>query len=127
MEFQLESPVVSGDGVDMGKVKRVIFDPRRKEVKSIIVEKGVFFAHDVAVPVEDIRVADPGRVELTLTRDEVERLPEFFDVDYAWPHGNWAAPFGWPSGAVMWPLGYDGAAEFDRPTTTSALVHQAAG
>ena len=59
MEFHLESPVVSADGADMGKIKRVIFDPQSDEVKSVVVEKGVFFAHDVAVPIEDIRAAEP--------------------------------------------------------------------
>ncbi|MHB8619614.1 MAG: PRC-barrel domain-containing protein, partial [Chloroflexota bacterium] len=66
MELQLETPVFSADGTDMGKVHRVIFDPQKAEVKNIVVEKGVFFARDVAIPIEDVRAATTSRVELSL-------------------------------------------------------------
>jgi len=61
MELQLESPVVSADGVDLGKIHRIVFDPRSAEVKSIVVKKGVFFTRDVAVPIENVRVATAER------------------------------------------------------------------
>ena len=76
MEFQLDSPVISEDGADLGKINRVIFDPQSAEVKSIIIEKGIFFTHDVAVPIEDVRAAAPGKVVLSLTREEFGRWEE---------------------------------------------------
>jgi uncharacterized protein YrrD len=39
MELQLESPVVSADGVDLGKIHRIIFDPRSAEVKALSSKK----------------------------------------------------------------------------------------
>ena len=108
MEFQLESPVVSADGVDLGKIHRIIFDPQRAEVKSIVLQKGMFFARDVAIPIEDVRAATAERVELSLSREEVDNVPDFIEGDYTWPHQNWSSPYGWPMGGVMWPMAYAG-------------------
>jgi uncharacterized protein YrrD len=112
MELQLETPVFSADGTDMGKVHRVIFDPQKAEVRSIVVKKGVFFARDVAIPIEDVRAATTSRVELSLTHEQADKFPEFVEADYTWPDANWMAPYGWGMGDVMWPMGvaggYDG-------------------
>jgi len=110
MEFQLESPVVSADGVDLGKIHRIIFDPQKAEVKSIVLKKGAFFGRDVAVPIEDVRAATAERVELSLSRDEVDKVPDFLEENYTWPHESWASPYGWPMGGVMWPMAYAGDA-----------------
>ena len=108
MEFQLESPVVSADGVDLGKIHRIIFDPQSAEVKSIVLKKGVFFARDVAIPIEDVRAATAEGVELSLSREEVDNVPGFIEGDYTWPHQSWSSPYGWPMGGVMWPMAYAG-------------------
>ena len=102
MDFQLASAVVSADGADLGKVDLIIFDPRSADVKSIIVKKGVFFTRDVDIPIEHVRLAMPSRVELNLTREEVDKLPDFVESAYTWPHEGWQAPYGWPGGHVMW-------------------------
>lgn len=108
MDIQLNAPVVSRDGADLGKIDRVIFDPQNGETTHIVVHKGVILARDVAVPIEKIRVAAPTRVELDMAKDEVEQIPDFIEADYAWPPETWIAPYGWPAGGVMWPLAYGG-------------------
>jgi uncharacterized protein YrrD len=108
MELQLESPVVSADGVDLGKIHRIIFDPQSAEVKSIVLKKGAFFARDVAIPIEDVHAATAERVELSLSGQEVDSVPDFIEGDYTWPHDTWISPYGWASGGVMWPMAYAG-------------------
>ncbi len=108
MDIQLNVPVVSSDGADLGKIDKVIFDPASGETKSIVVRKGLILGRDVAVETEHIRVAAPSRVELDLSRAEVDQLPDFYESEYVYPPGTWVAPYGWPTGGVMWPAAYPG-------------------
>jgi uncharacterized protein YrrD len=123
MDIQLEAPVVSSDGADLGKIDRVIFDPQSGETKSIVIHKGVILARDVAVPTEHIRVAAPSRVELDMTKEAVDALPDFYDADYSWPPQNWVAPYGWPAGAVLWPGAYPGDVPLAYPSMYPGAAH----
>jgi uncharacterized protein YrrD len=109
MDIQLDAPVVSTDGADLGKIDKVIFDPQTGQTKCIVVRKGVILTRDVSIPTEHIRVAATTRVELDMSKDEVEALPDFIESEYSWPTENWVAPYGWPVGGVMWPTAYVGA------------------
>ncbi|HEX6512417.1 MAG TPA: PRC-barrel domain-containing protein [Chloroflexota bacterium] len=122
MEIQLHAPVVSSDGVDLGKVEKVIFDPETSQTRSIVVRKGFILARDVAVPTEHIRVAAPSRVELDMSREEIESLPDFVEDDYRWPPQSWVAPYGWPAGSVLWPTAYVGAEPIGVVPTVPAPV-----
>jgi len=75
MEIQLDAPVASREGADLGKIDKVIFDPQTGETKSIVVRKGMILARDVAIPTEHVRVAAATRVELDMGKDEVDALP----------------------------------------------------
>lgn len=103
MDIQLNAAVVSSDGADLGKIDKVIFDPATSETKSIVVRKGAILGRDVSVSVDRIRVAAPNRIELDLTHEQVDALPDFFEADYTWPPQTWVAPYGWPEGGVLWP------------------------
>lgn len=130
MDIQLQAPVLSREGVDLGKIDRVIFDPQTGETKSVVVHKGLILARDVSIPTTCIRVAAPTRVELTLSKEEVDRLPDFVEADYTWPPESWTAPYGWPPGAVMWGtsygIGYPYAAPNPQPVPdeVAELVRQ---
>ncbi len=106
MDIQLDAPVVSRDGADLGKIEKVIFDPQSGQTKSIVVRKGMILARDVAIPTEHIRVAAPTRAELDMSKQEIDALPDFVEADYSWPPQNWVAPYAWPAGAVLWPMAY---------------------
>ena len=122
MDIQLDAPVVSADGADLGKIDKVIFDPQTNETKSIVVRKGTILARDVAIPTEHVRVAAATRVELDMTKAQVEALPDFVEADYSWPPDTWVAPYGWPAGAVLWPVPYPG----DVPVAYPAMYPAAA-
>jgi len=115
MDIQLDAPVVSRDGADLGKIDKVIFDPQSGQTKSIVVRKGMILARDVAIPTEHIRVAAPTRVELDMSKQEIEALPDFVEADYSWPPQNWVAPYAWPAGAVLWPMAYPAATPVSGP------------
>jgi uncharacterized protein YrrD len=118
MDIELNAPVVSSDGTDLGKIDKVIFDPASGETKSIVVRKGLILGRDVAVSADHIRVAAPSRVELDLSREEVDSLPDFFESDYTWPPQTWVAPYGWASGGVLWPSTYPGDVPLAYPPVT---------
>ena len=115
MDIQLDAPVVSRDGADLGKIDKVIFDPQSGQTKSIVVRKGMILARDVAIPTEHIRVAAPTRVELDMSKQEIDALPDFVEADYSWPPQNWVAPYAWPAGAVLWPMAYPAATPVSGP------------
>jgi uncharacterized protein YrrD len=116
MDLKLGAPVVSVDGADLGKIDKVIFDPQGGETKAIVVRKGSILPRDVAIPIVNVRVAAPTRVELDLRGEQVNGLPEFVEADYAWPPTQWVAPYGWPAGGVMWPAAYlGGTADYPYP------------
>lgn len=124
MDIQLGAPVVSRDGADLGKIDKVIFDPQSGETKQLVVTKGFILSRDVAIPLADVRVAAPTRVELNLNREEVDRLPEFAESEFTWPPANWVAPYGWSTGSVMWPAAYLGAATGYPPLNPVQVVPQ---
>ena len=115
MDIQLDAPVVSRDGADLGKIEKVIFDPQSGQTKSIVVRKGMILARDVAIPTEHIRVAAPTRVELDMSKQEIDALPDFVEADYSWPPQNWVAPYAWPAGAVLWPMAHPATTPVSGP------------
>jgi sporulation protein YlmC with PRC-barrel domain len=117
MDIKLGAPVVSCDGAELGRIDKVIFDPQSSETKEIVVRQGAILPRDVAISLAHIRVAAPTRVELSLSREEVDRLLEFVEDEYAWPPSQWIAPYGWPAGGVLWPAAYLGAPGTDVPYT----------
>lgn len=126
MEIQLEAPVVSSDGADLGKIDKVIFDPQSGQTKAIVVRKGTILARDVSIPTHHIRVAAASRVELDMSKDNVDALPDFYEANYQWPPQNWTAPYGWPSGAVLWPGAYPGDLPLAMPPAMEEALDEEA-
>ncbi|MHB8620677.1 MAG: PRC-barrel domain-containing protein [Chloroflexota bacterium] len=103
MDIELNAPVVTSDGAQAGKVDKVIFDPEKGQARSIVLRKGMLLSRDVAVAIEDVRMAAPGRAELTLTKQQVDELPDFVETDYRVPPEDWLPPYGWAGSGVLWP------------------------
>jgi sporulation protein YlmC with PRC-barrel domain len=86
MHVRLEAQVFSLEGIHVGKVDRIIIDPRTLELAEFIIHKGVFLTHDrIVEPLFVERVADDGNVVLRLTAQEVDHLPEFVHHEYVTP------------------------------------------
>jgi hypothetical protein len=70
--------VVSADGNEAGKVNRVVGDAEADVFTGIAVKPGLLSAERL-VPSERIHGIWTERVEVDLTKDEIESLPEYTD------------------------------------------------
>ena len=111
MRVDLDAKVRARDGEDIGNVDRAIVDPRTNEVTHIVVSTGAIFGRDIVVPREDVERAnqDGDTIQLDLTKDELERFPDFMPERYGAPPPTWVAPAGsgFPDSSYAWPIAMD--------------------
>jgi uncharacterized protein YrrD len=108
MRVELGSRVRTRDGEDAGTIDKLVLDPATGEVKCAVVRKGRILSNDVEVPIEAITTGAGDAVEIGYTKDEMDRLPEFVESSYTNPPPDYASPYGYPIGGVLWPTGYVG-------------------
>ncbi len=70
-----DAEVVSADGKAVGRVSQIVGDPDADIFTGLAVDVAILGA-DRLVPSERVAMIRPGRVELTMTAAEIERLPE---------------------------------------------------
>jgi sporulation protein YlmC with PRC-barrel domain len=111
MRVDLDAKVRARDGEDIGSVDRAIVDPRTNEVTHVVVRTGAMFGRDIMVPREDVERAnqDGDTIQLDLSKDELERFPDFVPEQYGAPPPTWVAPagYGFPSSGYAWPVAMD--------------------
>jgi len=111
MRVDLDAKVRARDGEDIGSIDRVIVDPRNNEVTHVVVRTGAIFGRDIVVPRADVERAnqDGDTIQLDLTKDEMEKLPDFSAEEYGAPPPTWVAPagYGFPASGYAWPLAMD--------------------
>ncbi|MGE3268832.1 MAG: PRC-barrel domain-containing protein [Chloroflexota bacterium] len=111
MRLDLDAKVRASDGEDIGSVDRAIVDPRTNEVTHIVVRTGAIFGRDILVPREDLERGsqDGDTIRLNLTKEELERQPDFVPEQYGPTPGTWVAPagYGFPSTSYLYPLAVD--------------------
>lgn len=82
MQFKQGVSVVTADGQDVGRVDRVVIEPRTKEVTHIVVRQGFLFTEDKVVPISLIASATEDRVTLREDAGNLDKLPPFEEVQY---------------------------------------------
>ena len=111
MRVDLDAKVRARDGDEIGSVDRAIVDPRTNEVTHIVVRTGAIFGRDIVVPREDVERAnqDGDTIQLDLSKDELERFPDFSPEEYGAPPSTWVAPagYGFPASGYAWPIAMD--------------------
>jgi sporulation protein YlmC with PRC-barrel domain len=111
MRVDLDAKVRARDGEDIGSVDRAIVDPRTNEVTHVVVRTGAMFGRDIMVPREDVERAnqDGDTIQLDLSKDELERLPDYVPEQYGAPPPTWVAPagYGFPASGYAWPVAMD--------------------
>ncbi len=82
MQFKENADVVTWDGEKVGRVDRVVVDPRTSEVTDLVVKKGVLFTHDKVLPIDCIDKATEDRVVLKKDSGNLEDFPDFEETHY---------------------------------------------
>jgi len=124
MQFQDGTKVYSFDGQDVGRVDRVVLNPKTKEVTHIVVRKGFLFTEDKIVPLDLIASATEDRVSLREDAIKLDKLLPFEETHYipldnadlrnaAYPLGTAAALYWYPP--MGGGMGYAGSSEYPYP------------
>ena len=115
MDLGLGKRVISRDGQHVGQVDGLVLDYNTRDIESFIVRSGALFVHDRFVPLQFIDQIDPeGTVLLTISADEIEKLPEFAERDFvvAKPDDLRAMPAAWSSMGTGAPPVYFGTGSY---------------
>ena len=111
MRVDLDANVRARDGEEIGSVERAIVDPETQEVTAFVVRTGAIFGRDIVVSRAELDQAaeDGDAIRLRLTKDELERLPDFVAEQYMAPPPAWVAPagYGFPAAGYVWPVAVD--------------------
>ena len=111
MRIDLDAKVRARDGDDIGSVDRAIVDPRNNEVTHFVVRTGAIFGRDIVIPREDVERAtqEGDSIHLDLSKDELERFPDFAPEEFGAPPPTWVAPagYGFPASGYAWPIAMD--------------------
>jgi sporulation protein YlmC with PRC-barrel domain len=114
MRVDLGARAITSDGEEVGHVKHLVLDPITTELRTAVVEHGHLNRESRMVPIASISSATEEQIQLDITRDEFEGLPEFVQADYTAPPPGYTIPFSYPGGGLLWPLGYAGPAVANR-------------
>lgn len=82
MEFNRGAEVLSSDGESVGKLSRVVLDPRTRKVGYLIVERGMLFTEDKVVPMDFVEGVREGKVHLNANKEGLDRLDTFDETHY---------------------------------------------
>jgi uncharacterized protein YrrD len=81
MQFKENTMVKGTDGEDVGKIDRVVMDPRNGKITHLVVQKGMLFPEERVVDIDLVATANEDEVVLTEPADKLE-LPIFEEMYY---------------------------------------------
>jgi sporulation protein YlmC with PRC-barrel domain len=111
--IDIGADVIGSDGKKVGTVAYVVVPPAEMRITDIVVRTGAILYREVVVPVPLVRDVQNGKVYLSIDKDELQKYPEYVEVDYRKPPSVWVPPEGvaYPPMGILWPAGaYDPAA-----------------
>ncbi len=82
MQFKNGTKVYAFDGQDVGRVDRVVLNPKTKEVSHIVVRKGFLFTEDKIIPLQLVASATEDRVSLRENATNQDKLLPFEETHY---------------------------------------------
>jgi uncharacterized protein YrrD len=103
VDVKLGMDVYAQNDAHVGKVDRIIVARSGGAVQSLVIHKGFFFSRDVFVPLEHVRSVEDDGVHLSLTKAQLDQLPEFREEEVApFPISTIVPTY--TMGGVMYPL-----------------------
>jgi uncharacterized protein YrrD len=82
MQFKENASVVTAGGQKVGRIDRVVLDPKSKELTHLVVKKGFLFTEDKVVSLDDVDTATEDQVVLKQGRDDPDEFPDFEETHY---------------------------------------------
>jgi uncharacterized protein YrrD len=82
VQFKENAEVVTSDGQKVGKIDRVVFDPKSNELTHLVVQKGFLFTEDKVVPLNFVESAIEERVVLKEGQLDLDEFPNFEEAHY---------------------------------------------
>jgi len=82
MEFKQHIGVFSTDDKELGRLERVVIDPKSNEVTHLIVRHGRVAPQDKVLPIDRVEVGTENGIVMRLTTAEFEQLPEFEETQF---------------------------------------------
>lgn len=113
MQIREGATVVTVDEQDVGRVDRVVIDPRSGDVTHLVVRKGLLLPEDKVVPMAWVATSTEDRVTLREMATALDDLPLFEELHYVSPEDDetaagYALPLYWyPTVGAAWG-GYSG-------------------
>jgi uncharacterized protein YrrD len=105
MQIEIGARVRTSDGQEVGEVHRIVVDLDNQAVTGIVVLKGGLLSRDVLVPIDFVESAAEDEARLSLTEDELDRLPNFAYNEFLAPPPTWALAVPLlPGGAIYIPV-----------------------
>ena len=95
MDIDIDRAVIASDGEIVGKVTEVVYDLDSNEATHIVVAVDMGIQRTVVVPISEVTHADHVGVFVTLTADELQRMPDYLERDLGPPGTEWEAPEGY--------------------------------
>lgn len=127
MQFRQNATVYTLDGKDVGRIDRVVLDPKTKEVTHLVVRRGLLLTEDKVLPVEMIGGTTHKGVTLREDVSDLEALPIFEETHYVRATGDPASESpreteGNNVPSLYWYPRLDGVAPFAMPDPSPAYV-----
>jgi uncharacterized protein YrrD len=127
MQFKENAEVISSTGDKVGRIDRVVIDPKSDELTHLVVKKGFLFTKDKVVPLDRVETATEDQVVLKEGTGDPDDFPDFEETHYiqAQESGKFAKrdlggirPLAWyyplPGGA-WWRSGLGGYPGYPQP------------
>jgi len=102
-QIRIRVAVRTADNVLVGVVHRAVVNLEQYAVTSVVVLGNGALMRDVLVPLEFIESVDRGELELRLTYEQLDQLPDFSWNEFLTPPPSWTALVGTPDGPVLVP------------------------
>lgn len=102
MQFKEDAKVLTSNGEEVGRIDRIVIDPRSKDVTHVVVRKGWLFTEDRVIPTALFDEAYTDKIVLVDSVNDLEKFPEYEEIHYVpvndqdtpYPLGG-AQPFYW--------------------------------
>jgi uncharacterized protein YrrD len=82
MQFKENTDVLTSEDQRVGRIDRVVIDPKSKEVTHLVVKKGFLFTQDKVIPVDRVETTTEDRVVLKKGTENADELPDFEETHH---------------------------------------------